>query len=227
MKKLNLLFLLSVCLVLSISSCSQDDDFINPAPQTRSVQLCKTRAEANSVLVNYLELVGDKYVLNISEKDAEAIGVPTDLYTGTLNEIKGTNELISKLKEDPKMELQLTDPQVALKTRSVWEQSTPYAALAPSGTLTTNGQEEADSGLVWAPYGTKGIEFLCRANAAITPAYACRTYSSGSWQSKTAIGAIGTNTTVRVPLYVSSDYVKAAFSTTDSNGGMATYQGYK
>lgn len=141
MKKLNLLFLLSVCLVLSISSCSQDDDFINPAPQTRSVQLCKTRAEANSVLVNYLELVGDKYVLNISEKDAEAIGVPTDLYTVTLNEIKGTNELISKLKEDPKMELQLTDPQVALKTRSVWEQSTPHAALAPSGTLTTNGQK--------------------------------------------------------------------------------------
>lgn len=228
MKQLNYLMLLSlsVFITLGISSCSQEDDFVNPTPQTRSVQLCKTRAEANTVLVNYLELVGDKYVLNISESEAESIGVPTNLYNGTLKEIEGTNELISELKKDPDAEIQLTDPQVALKTRNVWEQASTYG-LAPSGTLTTNGQEEKDSGLVWAPSGTKGIEFLCRANAAITPAYSCKTYSSGSWQVKTAFGAIGVNTTVKVPLYVSNDYVKAAFSTTDSNGGTATYQGYK
>lgn len=228
MKKLNYLLLLSlgVLLTLGISSCSQEDDFVNSTPQTRSVQLCKTRAEANTVLVNYLELVGDKYVLNISESEAEVIGVPANLYAGTLNEIAGTNELISKLKKDPKMEIQLTDPQVALKTKSVWEQPTTYA-LDPSGTLSTNGQEQKESPSVWAPHGTRGIEFLCRANAAITPAYDCRTYSSGLWQVKTAIGAIGVNTTVKVPLYVSNDYVRVAFSTTDSNGGTATYQGYK
>ena len=78
----------------------------------------------------------------------------------------------------------------------------------------------------WAPSGIKGIQFSCRANAAIIPIYNCKTYSSGAWQTKSAVGVIGTNTTIKVPLYVSNDHVQVAFSTSDSNGGIATYRGY-
>lgn len=228
MKKLNLLFVMSLMafVTLGMFSCSQNDDLIGQpiSPKTRSVQVCKTRAQANMALVNYLELVGDKYVLNISQSEAEEIGVPETLYNGAQSEIAKTNEVIKELLNDPNTELELTDPQDIPETRSALDRPTLYSA--PSGTLRTNGQEEAMSNLIWAPIGTKGIEFLCRANAAITPMYTCKTYSSGSWQSKTAVGAIGINTTVKVPLYVSNDYIKVAFSTTDSNGGTATYQGY-
>lgn len=228
MRKINFLAALVMALaILSITSCSQDEDMMNMennSALTKSMQVCKTQMEANMTLVNYLELVGDKYVLKITEVEAEEIGVPSLLFKNTLEEIKQTNELITRLKKDPSCELQLTDPQIALKSRTVKYGPEP---LEPTGTLTTNGQEEVRSNWIWVPIGIQGIKFLCRANAAITPAFNCKTYSSGLWQTRTAIGTLGTNTTIKVPLYVSNDNVIVAFSTTDSNGGSATYEGYK
>lgn len=231
MKNLN--SLLALCLMLfavaSMFSCSQDDDVMYVAPvssQTKTNSVCTTRAEANTVLVNYLELVGDRYILNISEDEAEAIGVPISLFYGAQDELKQTNELIENLKKNPENDLQLTDPKIAIRQCISKSQDNPVPYGAPMGTLSTNGQEEVESSLMWAPLGTKGLKFTCRANAALTPAFNCKTYSSGTWQSKTAIGAIGTNTIIEVPIYVSNDYIKAAFSTTDSNGGSATYEGY-
>lgn len=227
MKKLNYLFMLGFMIFMSLGlfSCSQDEDVMDSfSPTTRAVQVCETKAQANLVLVKYLELVDEAYVLNISAEEAEQLGVPFVLYENALSEIATTNEFIKKVKKDSATEIELTDPQKALKSRYIDNFPIPYAD--PSGTLTTNGQEEATSGFIWAPSGTKGIQFLCRANAAITPIYNCKTYSSGSWQTKSAVGAIGTNTTIKVPLYVSNDYIRVAFSTSDSNGGTATYQGY-
>lgn len=227
MKKLNDLFVLGIMMFVSLGlfSCSQDEDAMNPfSPATRTVQLCTTKVQANLILVNYLELTDETYVLNISAEEAEQLGVPFELYENALSEIATTNEFVKKTKKDPSVEIELTDPQKALKSRNADNFPVPYAA--PSGTLTTNGQEEVMSGYIWAPSGTKGIQFLCRANAAITPIYNCKTYSSGSWQTKSAVGAIGTNTTIKVPLYVSNDNIRVAFSTSDSNGGTATYEGY-
>ncbi len=169
----------------------------------------------NSILAHYLELKDGKYLLNISDEIVSKIAIPAVLLESAKEEVAKTNELIAKIKSDPKHVLSLTDPK------------DPKVTLlsAPTGTLTTNGTEEAQSGFVWASYNTAKIRFRCRSNAALTPVYTCKTYSSGSWQSKTAIGTLGSNTTVDVPLYVSNDYIKVAFSTTDSNGGTATYEG--
>lgn len=227
MNRINYLSVLGFVTFISLSlfSCSQDDDLISSSlPKTRTVQLCTTRAEANLILVNYLELVNGKYVLNISKDKAEELGVPISLYEGALSEIAITNEFVEKIKKDPTREIELTDPQKALKEHSVLVQLTKPSVLI--GDLATTGQQETMSRFIWAPYGTRLVRFLCRANAAILPMFRCRTYSSGGWISKSAVGLIGKNTVIQVPLYVSNDYVRVAFSVTDSKGGMTTYRGY-
>lgn len=227
MKKINSFLLAGLGITLmtiTFSSCSKDDSLDFVSTQSRSIVQCRTIAEANKVLVGYLELNNERYVLNISAEDAENLGVSLDLYEKVQEELQTTNALIQTLKNDPNTTLELTNPKSVQETRSNWDSPTLY--VAPSGTLSTNGQEEAISGFIWAPAGVRGIEFLCRANAALTPVYNCKTYSSGAWQSKTAIGVLGTNTSVQVPIYVSNDNIRVAFSTSDSNGGIATYQGY-
>ena len=96
----------------------------------------------------------------------------------------------------------------------------------PSGTLTTNGNEETVAGYIWTPSGTKGIRFICRTNVTMMPYYTCKTYSSGLWQTRSKFGSLATNTTIKVLLYTSHDYCKIAFCTTDSFGGSAIYEGY-
>lgn len=41
----------------------------------------------------------------------------------------------------------------------------------------------------------------------------------------TTNGTLSSNTIIDVPLYVSNDYIRVAFRTTDSNGGSAAYEG--
>jgi hypothetical protein len=86
--------------------------------------------------------------------------------------------------------------------------------------------EEVRSNLIWAPSGTGRIRFSCRTNAALTPVYTCKTYSSGIWNAITKVGISITDTRIDVPLYVSNDFIKVAFQTSDSNGGRAVYEGY-
>lgn len=165
-----------------------------------------------SILVHYLTLENNQYVLNASEETLSKIGVPCEVLSQINEELAKTNEIIITKKADPNCELLLTDPK--------------DLRAAPNGTLTTSGQGEVISPFIGAPYGIRGIRFHCRGNAAITPIFTCMTYSSDLWQSRTAIGLIGTITPVEVPLYVSNDYIRVSFSTTDSNGGSATYEGY-
>lgn len=227
MKKLNSLFAAGVLLFITLGmfSCSQDDDFLSTdSNQTEnSSQVYKTRAEVNTVLVKYLELKTDTYVLNISQKEAEKLGISESWYNGALKEIQATNNIIRKVEQTPNSELQLTDPQKALKEAIPWSNST--RSSMPSGTLSTNGQEFAESGL-WAPTGMKGVKFVCRTNAALVPVYTCKTKSLNNWRAKTATGTLASNTAVYVPIVASNTSIGVYFSTTDSNGGSAYYVGY-
>ena len=170
------------------------------------------KRDYNLILAYYLELKDSKYSLNISDEIVAKSGIPAIVLEEAKEELAKTNELIAQVKSDPKNVLTLVDPKAIILAN-------------PTGTLTTTGQEEALSDFVWAPAGVMQIRFTCRTNAALTPVYTCRTYSSGLWQVRTAVGTLFSNTIVDVPLYVSNDYVRAGFRTTDSNGGRATYEG--
>ncbi len=90
-------------------------------------------------LVKYLELSGNEYVLNISQSDAEKIGVPKEFYDETLLEINTANTFIKEMQKDPNNELQLTDPKTATKVDPIWNQSTSYVGLG--GTAAYSGYQ--------------------------------------------------------------------------------------
>lgn len=91
----------------------------------------------------------------------------------------------------------------------------------PSGYLESNGQEAVGAGF-FAPSGSKKVRFVCAANAALTPGFTCRTHSFGITKQKTAIGLLGTWTTIDVDLAASNVNASVDFRTTDSNGGNVT-----
>lgn len=97
MKKFNSFLLAGLGITLmsiTFSSCSKDDSLDLVSTQSRSIVQCKTVAEANKVLVDYLELDNERYVLTISAEDAENLGVSLDLYGKAQEELQTTNALI-------------------------------------------------------------------------------------------------------------------------------------
>ncbi len=116
--KLQSLWLLLVLVAnLGLSSCSQDEDIRSFSPEKKTIQKSNIQAQvkANLVLVKYLELVDETYVLNISAKEAEQLGVPLPLYENALSEIAMTNKLIREAKKEPNTEIELTNPKEALR----------------------------------------------------------------------------------------------------------------
>jgi hypothetical protein len=140
MKKTVYLLSLLTLVIVSFSSCSQDDGKSN-----RVEPKYITRLEANLILVHYLELIGDEYVLNISFQEAKELGVSAEMYINAQNEIRETNEFIKKVKSEPGNEIHLTDPQEALrsaKSGDIVEEKSTRGLPTLSGILQTSGQEE-------------------------------------------------------------------------------------
>lgn len=57
-----------------------------------------SKRNAALLLVDYVKLDGDKYVLDISEDEASELGVSPENYRYQLGEINKTNELIAQMK---------------------------------------------------------------------------------------------------------------------------------
>ena len=140
----NLAFLFRLCLMsfvtLGLFSCLQKKDFgeQKTSSDTRTDRYYK-KLKANMTLVKYLELSGNEYVLNISQSDAEKIGVPKEFYDETLLEINKANAFIKEMQKDPNNELQLTDPKTATKVDPIWNQPTSYFGLG--GTAAYSGYQ--------------------------------------------------------------------------------------
>ena len=222
-------YFLLVISSLIVFSCSEfeieESMFHNSVKHEKEQYVFKTPAEANSILIQYVKLNGDEYSLNLSQKDAENIGIPADLYLQAKKEIDATNSLIKQYREDPNHIIELTDPS-EWNTKSSEDPVEPMLYHEVRGTLrpTTNNRVESTSHE--APMYVKGVRFYCYTNAAILPVYTCETYSSGFWTPKSKIGRIGTNTKIEVPLTTSNCMIRVAFTTSDTNGGTASYSGY-
>lgn len=196
----------------------------------------KEKRYYNTLASPYLKLSEyGLYILDITQEDAEKIGIPKEAYKQIKTEIEETNENIRSLKVDGQ-DVETPNPQdpkykkeTQVLIQELNKGLTPLYYSKPtvlSGRLTSNGQEKVYSGTVWAPGDIKAVRFKCQAAAAITPMFTCATYSSGSWQQKTKVGILGAAELI-VPLYVSNDYINLQFQTTDSNGGYSVYSGVK
>lgn len=74
--------------------------------------------EAAMKLSEYVRLDGDRYVLDISEEEASALGISRDAYRYHLNELKKTNDMIAaaKLRGDS---IELVDIVALVKERKL------------------------------------------------------------------------------------------------------------
>lgn len=169
----------------------------------------------NTAVAHLLKIEDGRFSIDLTRQDAEKIGISSADFERIMEELKETNEFISQAEKEKDHEIILIDPKTVKKET--------LQQTLPSGTLTSNGQEQVGTGF-FAPIYTAKVRFTCRGHAALTPAFTCRTRALGDWKSKTVIGSSLFTTDVDVNLDASNYNVSITFQTTDSNGGTANWQ---
>lgn len=213
-------FCVITAFAVNVLSCSKNEEYPIPSSVgTRTSESLEAQRAANIILRKFVKLdEHERYYLDISLEDALKLGVPAEFYDKGIQDIEDTNRSIQWYREnDPEADIHISDPTERTST------PTPYAFI--SGTLSTSSQEEARAEF-WAPREMLGVNFLCRAHVALCCTYICKTYSFGNWRTKVHFGSFYENTPISVPLVASDVYASVCFSTSDSNGGIATYSGY-
>ncbi|MGO1242771.1 MAG: hypothetical protein ACTMH4_01715 [Sphingobacterium sp.] len=173
------------------------------------------KGDVNTAIFPFLRLKDDSYLLDLSIDKALEMGIEREDYEDVLRSIEATNDYIKKAKSEPNHEITLMDPENLDESKLL--------QTMPSGTLTSNGQEQVGTGF-FAPYGAMKVRFSCKANAAPVPIYTCRTRALGDWKSKTETGSLFTWTDIDVNLDASNYNVSITFQTTDSNGGVCNWK---
>ena len=180
--------------------------------------------EASLVAAEYLSLVDNQYVLNLTQEEAILLGISDFDYQRITKEIKCTNAEILKHLDDPNFiitepnaqnEDDTEIPLVSTRIKTKTEVSSPR-------TIQTSGQEVGTDG-GWAPMEAKEVHFNCFTYAAIAPIYQVTTKSLGHTFAKSQVGVIGKNILIVVPIAASNTDVTVTFQTSDSNGGMCTW----
>lgn len=254
MKIKSILCLSFLCVSIIFSSCSQDEDILNSNPLSKtdlpsrseiqeskdlampSYELSllseevKQKRAASIILSDYIVLENNQYKLEISEKDAQKLGIKPYLYESIKNDILSTNEAIQEIMDngDP---IELCDVQAISKAYKKGElnqsdSADKYSRVAyPSGNITTSGQEDGTASFKTEYEHTK-VLFRCRTNAAPTPIYRCTVKAWGETKVGSKIGNVITTTEITVPIAASGSGIVAGltFATSDSNGGYCFWQ---
>lgn len=94
MKRLQILIVTAIAAVgLSFYACTDDPKATN--------ETTPTKMESYEILRHYLKRGDDKIVyLDITEKEAEQLGVPSEHYRSGLEDIRTANEWLQKARED-------------------------------------------------------------------------------------------------------------------------------
>jgi hypothetical protein len=215
-------------IVFGVSSCSQSgtSSIEESVEFSGDVEMCKTKSQANAILVNYLELQGEIYVLNISQEEAEKLGVPILLYEEALTDVKLTNESIKKAKEDSNTSIQLTDPKDDIKKKSDFrEQALRSEYNEPIGNIETYGYTMMWSDLMWCEMYVTMVVFHCRSNTALVTCFSCSTITLDTVKTAAITGVSGRPAIAQVKVAASNTGIKVGFACYDSEGGKATFYG--
>lgn len=207
-------------LLLLIASCSrheeQPDDFQG---QIRSN--VQTEKEANLILVDYLR-VEDKVIrLDITQKEAAQLGISKEFYDKAVENVRQTNKTIQELLEKD-IPIEVNPPKQQHTSETTRATSLPSGSFSVSG----NGPDDEVSHTFWAPLEMFGVNFYCRANAALSCVYWCKTSSMGQITTNYGIGYPWEVTHVPVGLAASNIHVSVFFSASDPNGASASYAGF-
>ena len=253
--KIKTTFCVGLCGILSVfSACTQDADFMDSTQYVKSdthspleIQQAKDLAipvsELNSlpedvkqkrvaaiILSDYIVLEKNQYKLDVSEQEAQKLGVTSYLYGIIRNDILSTNAAIRETLEKGDS-VELCDVQAISKAYkngelNLSDNSNKYSNVVyPSGNITTLGQEDGTASFKTEYEHTK-VLFRCRTNAAPVPFYRCTVTAWGEKKVGSKIGNLITTTEITVPLAASGSgiYAGLTFATSDSNGGYCFWQ---
>lgn len=191
-------------------SCSRgsgiSDDSLFKAKTRGHIQ---TERDANLILVEYVKVDDNKVIyLDISQKNAELLGISKEFYNAAIENIRQTNEAVQRMIEE-NIPVQIAPPNL----QRVSIKQTNEAVQYPSGSFSVNGNGPDDqvSMTFWAPDGMKGVNFMCKANAALTCIYRCQVSSFGVDNVGTAIGYPWEFTSISVGLAASNTYASVFF----------------
>ena len=94
-------------------ACSQNGEKVE-AEKEKQEQVLAERKRVSKLMLPYIELVGDRYVLTLTEKDAKALGISSELYYEALSDVDKANATVRELQNDPTVVLELGTPQESI-----------------------------------------------------------------------------------------------------------------
>lgn len=102
-------------------SCTNEGEDVESFPEeSKNIQQCTTQDQAYLLLVKYLVLKDQTYVLDISAEEAKELGVPAVYYEMAVKELAETNRQIKEVLKDTTTEFIWMDPQTFQPTGSSW-----------------------------------------------------------------------------------------------------------
>lgn len=236
------LFLL-IAQMLIIVACSQDlpqadlfgiSEFTNfsNAPKTKSSQ--DVDYEVYEIIkAGYIDFIDNQYGIRISVEEASELGYSIEGYNYLENQLMIANEQIlqdiEKWENDPEVkewhiidctygnvdDMDSTLELISIKTRQ--EQTVTMPGGTISATLGTPGECST-----FAPNGMKGVSGDCYAHVALGAVSKVVTNFFGGIHSASRVG----NGKLSVPIAASNTYGRIQFITSDSNGGIFSWNGY-
>lgn len=203
--------ILSIGSVLVFTGCQKERIYLSPE-------------EANQKAFAYLILSNNQYVLNMSSKQADNLGISPFDFNRMMREVIETNQKIRELQTKGNGEpLPLIDPQnvdIQINTRTVWGDDPEWELL--NGTITTT--DERPSGRsVFVPKGYNNLH--CETfSSALLGWNSVKVYAGGQVIGATPffVGPFGGSCDIKLP--VSNTNISIEFSTASSGGGSCAYR---
>lgn len=225
MKNFN--FLVLFALVLGLGACSSNSDGKSniDEPLSPSEVALQEMIQTNDKVVPFIESDGEHYFMNLTLEKALELGISREEYDRVIKETIEANNTLDSLRAAG-VEVDMYDPA----TDDDQEKDNPSmmsrAFTDPVGWLTAYSYDEVQSQLLFYPTGMRGIEFRCRANAALYPFFSCKLRYGGQWIERAGSAFRSHSKTIQVPSPTSNEYGIIAFRTSDVNGGEAFFCGY-
>lgn len=177
-------------------------------------------------LAEHISLNDSVYTLDLSQKQAEELGISNDVYSEFHNSIINNNKIIKEINQTPNHSIELIDYKKFVLTRKGNSLIHNLKGIndPQSGIIVATGNDWA-YGYCYPHIDKKRVDFLCSSKAAISPVMTCSLEEWNQTTTKSKLGIFNASVSISLKLFVSGSNVcaKLGFKTTDSNGGSALW----
>lgn len=239
-----------ILIYLTCISCSQHDfepvyrseryvgrkmeEYLKTQPKSEHDFLISKR-NAALTLTRFLKLEGNVYKLEISEREAQKIGISRSLYKLHAKELEELNLFIRGIIDDG-LTVELEDPQEAVAAydnpkihtnieKSKRSKDSSRTLLSEtSGMIITNSSSPGED-VFKRPSSGVNVIFVCSAPTMIAVAYTCSVIAGGKTETvvRSGITYRCKSIPVKIPSCSPGDNVTVRFSTNTRSGGTSVW----